>query len=77
MQLESIIETLRRDRTKLDEVISSLQQLVPEARPFLRRKRGRKFMDEAGRLEVSARMRKYWASQRAARAEKTLSQGAA
>jgi hypothetical protein len=34
-------------------------------------------MDEAGRLEVSARMKKYWGSQRPPEQRKTLCQGAA
>jgi len=51
----------------LDERIASLQQLreiMAEVKPLLKSKRGRKFMDEADRKEVSARMKKYWASRR-------------
>ena len=64
MELEQLIEKLREERTKLDETIASLQQLKVEVKPFLKSKRGRKFMDEAGRQEVSERMKKYWAARR-------------
>ena len=68
MELPKLIEKLREERARLDEVIGSLEQLeatMTEARKFVRKKRGRKSMDEAGRKEVSERMKKYWASRRA------------
>jgi hypothetical protein len=67
MELDHLIEKLRRERTKLDEMVASLQQLreaMAELKPLLKGKRGRKFMDEAGRKEVSERMKKYWAAWR-------------
>ena len=67
MELEQLIEKLRGERAKLDATIASLQQLretMAQVKPFLKSKRGRKFMDEAGRKEVSERMKKYWASRR-------------
>ena len=68
MELPKLIEKLREERTKLDDVIASLEQLeatMAEAKKVVRKKRGRKSMDEAGRKEVSERMKKYWASRRA------------
>lgn len=68
MELPKLIEKLREERTRLDDVIASLEQLdatMAEAKKVVRKKRGRKSMDEAGRKEVSERMKKYWASRRA------------
>ena len=68
MELPKLIEKLREERTKLDVVIASLEQLeatMAEAKKVVRKKRGRKSMDEAGRKEVSERMKRYWASRRA------------
>jgi hypothetical protein len=67
MELPKLIEKLREERTRLDDVILSLEQLettMAEAKKVVRKKRGRKSMDEAGRKEVSERMKKYWASRR-------------
>ena len=67
MELNKIIEKLRKERTKLDDIIASLEQLHRtklEAKKMIPKKRGRKFMDAAARLEVSARMKKYWAARR-------------
>jgi hypothetical protein len=67
MELHQLIGKLREERLKLDQVITSLEQLektIAEAKPFLSHKRGRKFMDAAGRKEVSERMKKYWAARR-------------
>jgi hypothetical protein len=71
MELDILIRKLTDERTKLDSVIESLEQLrkaVNETGRKLGKKRGRKFMDEEGRKEVSERMKKYWAARRAARA---------
>jgi hypothetical protein len=70
MELPKLIEKLREERAKLDDVIASLEQMdatMAEARKVVRKKRGRKSMDEAGRKEVSERMKRYWASRRTAR----------
>ena len=67
MELPKLIEKLREERLKLDDVITSLEQLeatMAEAKKVVRKKRGRKSMDEAGRREVSERMKRYWASRR-------------
>lgn len=68
MELPDLIEKLRQERAKLDDVIGSLEQLeatMAEAKKVVRKKRGRKSMDETGRKEVSERMKKYWTSRRA------------
>jgi hypothetical protein len=70
MELDVLIRKLTEERAKLDSVIESLEQLrkaVNETGKKLGKKRGRKFMDEAGRKEVSERMKKYWAARRADR----------
>ena len=67
-ELPKLIEKLRQERAKLDDVIASLEHLeatIAEAKKVVRKKRGRKSMDEAGRKEVSERMKRYWASRRA------------
>ena len=71
MELDILIRKLTEERTKLDSVIESLEQLrkaVSESGRRLGKKRGRKFMDEQGRKEVSERMKRYWAARRASRA---------
>lgn len=72
MELDVLIRKLTEERAKLDSVIESLEQLrkaVNETGKKLGKKRGRKFMDEEGRKEVSERMKKYWAARRAAKAQ--------
>ena len=70
MELDTLIHKLSEERAKLDAVIASLEELrsaIVETKKKIGKKRGRKFMDEQARLEVSARMKKYWAEQRATR----------
>jgi hypothetical protein len=68
MDLDKIIAKLQGERAKLDEVISSLEQLkrsgadVPKE--VIKKRRGRKFMNEEDRREVSERMKRYWAARR-------------
>lgn len=72
MDLDQLITNLRAERAKLDDTIAMLERLdktLVEARPLLKHKRGRKFMDEVGRKEVSERMKKYWANRRRIRLE--------
>jgi hypothetical protein len=72
MELDILIHKLTDERAKLDAVIASLEELrkaVAETEKKLGKKRGRKFMDEQGRKEVSERMKKYWAARRNARVE--------
>jgi hypothetical protein len=70
MDLEKAIEQLYAEKERLERVIQALEELQrtggaisQEARP--RSRRGRKSMGAAERLEVSERMKKYWASRRA------------
>jgi len=66
MDLHQTIQELYAEKEKLERVISSLEQLQGYAQGQLTgsRRRGRKFMDAAERQQVSARMKKYWASRR-------------
>jgi len=67
LELNKIIEKLHKERAKLDDIIASLEHLQRtklEAKKIIPKKRGRKFMDEQARKEVSVRMKKYWASRR-------------
>jgi hypothetical protein len=68
MDLSKTIAELYEEKTKLDRVIASLEQLG-EDDPFpvamAAPRRGRKFMSPEERLVVSERMRKYWADRKA------------
>lgn len=70
MELDQLIAKLKEERVKLDQTLATLERLeqaIADAKPFLKQKRGRKFMDEAGRKEVSERMKKYWSNRRRSR----------
>jgi hypothetical protein len=67
VDLYKALRTLYEEREKLDRVIASLEDLqrrsaegveLPATGPT--RRRGRKFMDEPARREVSERMKAYW-----------------
>lgn len=64
MDLARIIQDLLEDKAKIERVITALEDLqrnavvIPEL-PKSRRK-GRKPMPPEERLEVSARMKRYW-----------------
>jgi len=71
MDLYKAIQDLYAEKEKLERVIASLEELqrsagllppVAPAKPGKRR--GRKSMSSEERQEVSARMRRYWASRR-------------
>ena len=68
MDLTKIIRKLYEERAKLDKIITSLEQLHKSAAAVqaeaLKRRRGRKSMDEQARKEVSERMKNYWATRR-------------
>ena len=69
MELHKLILKLRAERAKLDEILASLEHLakttrMAEARKAVRKRRGRKSMDEAARKEVSERMKRYWGMRR-------------
>jgi hypothetical protein len=67
MDLSKTIAELYQEKTRLDRVIASLEQLGVETFPVPvdGPRRGRKFMSPEERHEVSERMRRYWAERRA------------
>ena len=69
MDIDKAIQELRSEKTRLEWVIASLEELQRSAgaipAPTHRVQcRGRKFMGPQERREVSQRMKKYWASRR-------------
>jgi hypothetical protein len=68
MDLDKIIRKLYEERAKLDEIIRTLEQLHRSGpvvkSEVAKKRRGRKFMNEEDRKEVSERMKKYWAARR-------------
>jgi len=73
MDLTTTIAELRCEKERLERVIASLQELQVggTVAAFQNKRRGRKSMSPEERREVSARMKKYWASQRAGARIKT------
>jgi hypothetical protein len=69
MDFHKTIQELRQEKQKLDRVIASLEALQSSVDTTAPHKvgRGRRFMGAAERLEVSERMRRYWAAKRSAR----------
>jgi hypothetical protein len=68
MDLRKTIAELYDEKSRLDRVIASLEQLGADPPPvsIAVSRRGRKFMSPQERHEVSERMRRYWAERRAA-----------
>jgi hypothetical protein len=71
MDLKKTIQDFYAEKEKLERVIASLEELqrAAEANPALpgrNKRRGRKSMGAQERLEVSERMKKYWAGRRRA-----------
>jgi len=68
MNLAPLIQKLRRALARLDEIITSLEQVEHEQSVGVAQKipqrRGRKSMGPEERKQVSNRMKKYWASRR-------------
>jgi hypothetical protein len=69
MDLYKAIQDLYAEKEKLERVIASLEELQRTAGslptlPKPVKRRGRKSMSPTERLEVSERMRKYWAGRR-------------
>jgi hypothetical protein len=64
MDLDAIIRELLAEHKKLDNLIRTLEKKGPGGAGPQPKRRGRKFMDSAGRREVSERMRQYWAKRR-------------
>jgi hypothetical protein len=68
MDLSKTIAELYEEKTRLDKVIASLEQLGVEqfSAPAISSRRGRKFMSPQERRQVSERMRRYWEGRKAA-----------
>jgi hypothetical protein len=70
MDLFKLIQELKAEKERLERVIASLEELEHasvlniSAPPDERKRRGRRSMGAEERQEVSARMKKYWASRR-------------
>ena len=66
MDLTEIIRTLYAEKAKVEHSIAALEALDPSHKsgPNPERRRGRKFMGEEERQQVSERMKRYWASRR-------------
>jgi len=65
MDLNKILGELYAERQRIIKIIDALESL--HARPsqaVAPKRRGRKFMDAAGRKAVSQRMKHYWAARR-------------
>jgi hypothetical protein len=73
VDLIKIIHDLREERSKLDQIITSLEQLQSSAPVTFSSpsggRRGRRFMGAEDRLEVSQRMKRYWEKRRQASTE--------
>lgn len=70
MNLIPVINQLRDEMAQIDRAISMLEELERRGAAVGERpknRRGRKSMGAAERLEVSARMKRYWAHRRQAR----------
>ncbi len=65
MDLHKAILELYEEREQIDAVIASLEEYIRvNVEGLQRSRRGRKSMSPTERLEVSARMRSYWAERR-------------
>jgi len=66
MDLSEIIRTLYAEKAKVENSIAALESLdsAQQGTPPAGRRRGRKFMGDEERQQVSERMKKYWASRR-------------
>lgn len=72
MTVREMINTLEAERRQLDDALATLQRLeaaqqATTAGKPAKGRRGRKFMGQAERAQVSERMRTYWAGRRKAR----------
>ena len=67
MDLTKTIQELYAEKQRLERIIASLEELqgASTALPTGSKRRGRRSMGVKERQEVSARMKKYWAAQRA------------
>jgi hypothetical protein len=77
MDLYRIIDELVQERNRLERIILSLEGMTPDGKTPPRppgKRRGRKSMDGTARLEVSQRMKTYWAKRRGEQAGKNAEQ---
>jgi hypothetical protein len=79
MNINKAIRELYEEKQRLDRVISSLEEMqrdaAAEKAAVPEKKRGRKFMDNQARREVSERMKRYWNARR--KQEQPVQQGKA
>lgn len=76
LDLSQTIQELHAERKRIVDLIRKVEEVQQyyskrPAREETEKRRGRKSMGAAERRQVSERMKKYWAMQRAARAERT------
>jgi hypothetical protein len=65
MDIKKAIAELEEERKRLDRAITRLESMVGQTGLSPQKSsRGRKTMSEEERLEVSRRMREYWAKRR-------------
>ena len=76
MDIHRILRDLQDERDDLNRIIESLELVAKTGGGYSKPpgRRGRKFMDAAGREEVSIRMKKYWARRREAKAKQAAPQ---
>jgi hypothetical protein len=79
MDLYRVIRELVQERDRIDRIIRSLEEAQLSSKSIakagLRKRRGRKSMDEAARKDVSERMKRYWARRREEQARQAPTQG--
>ena len=63
MDIEAVIQDLQLEKRRIEQTIAARESLVPSSNHH---PRGRKFMGEAERQQVSIRMKRYWAGRRKA-----------
>jgi hypothetical protein len=67
MELGDAIQQLQAEKQRIERAIAMLEQLhrnQGSSKAVARKRRGRKSMGSEERREVSARMKRYWASRR-------------
>ena len=60
MDLQAVIQDLKEERQRLAQALAAMESLTQDGH----HRRGRKSMGAAERQQVSARMKRYWASRR-------------
>ena len=64
MDILRTIGELYAERQRIEKIIGTLEELNGHSNGVAPKKRGRKFMDAAGRKAVSQRMKRYWAAKK-------------